>query len=299
MDINKLALFVDVADTKNFTKSGEHMGYTQPGVSHNLKVLEAELGFPLFLRTKQGIVLTPNAEAILPLVRKLLYDNELLQQTVHSINGLDMGRLTVATFSSVSRNWLPKIIRSFRETYPGIDIELLEGGSDDITSWVESGRADFGILSHRSIKNLKWISLMEDPLVAIFPKDYETDGMNVFPIAKMDRQPFIISADGVDYDIHFALDDAKIKPNICFSSKDDHAIVSMVANHLGLSILPELVIRGMENQILALPLYPFYSREIGIAMRPDVSLTPAAKQFVSTVQSQLLVQSAQNNFKRS
>ena len=44
MEINKYALFADVADTKNFTKTGERMGYTQPGVSHILKGMEAEFG---------------------------------------------------------------------------------------------------------------------------------------------------------------------------------------------------------------------------------------------------------------
>lgn len=72
MDINKYALFVDVAETGNFTKTGERMGYTQPGVSHILKSMEAELGFPLFIRTRHGISLTSNAEAILPIVRNML-----------------------------------------------------------------------------------------------------------------------------------------------------------------------------------------------------------------------------------
>ena len=46
MEINKYALFADVAETRNFTKTGERMGYTQPGVSHVLKTLESEMGFP-------------------------------------------------------------------------------------------------------------------------------------------------------------------------------------------------------------------------------------------------------------
>ena len=50
MDISKYALFADVADTGNFTKSGERMGYTQPGVSHILKAMEADFGFPLFVK---------------------------------------------------------------------------------------------------------------------------------------------------------------------------------------------------------------------------------------------------------
>ncbi len=82
MDINKYILFADVANTKNFTKSGEWTGYTQPGVSHVLKAMERELGFSLFLRTPKGVTLTSDAEAILPLVRELLAVNEQLEQTV-------------------------------------------------------------------------------------------------------------------------------------------------------------------------------------------------------------------------
>lgn len=77
------------------------MGYTQPGVSHILETMEAEFGFPLFVRTKQGVVPTHNAKEILPLVRQLLSVNEQLEQTISSLNGLTTGHLTIASFASV------------------------------------------------------------------------------------------------------------------------------------------------------------------------------------------------------
>ena len=120
MDISKYALFADVADTGNFTKSGERMGYTQPGVSHILKAMESEFGFPLFVRTKQGVVPTHNAEAILPLVRQLLAVNEQLEQTVSSLNGLTKGHLTIASFASIGRSWLPTVIHTYQKKFPGI-----------------------------------------------------------------------------------------------------------------------------------------------------------------------------------
>ena len=193
MEINKYALFADIADTKNFTKSGEHMGYTQPGVSHILKSMENELGFPLFLRTKQAVTLTPNAESILPLVRQLLAVNEQLEQTIASLNGLETGHLTIASFASISRNWLPTIIYSFQKEYPGIEIELLEGGTDDIVGWVEDNIADFGLLSRRHTSSLEWIPLYDDPLMAILPKNHPVPADRGFPIAEMADAPFIIS----------------------------------------------------------------------------------------------------------
>jgi DNA-binding transcriptional LysR family regulator len=280
LDINKYLLFADVAETRNFTKSGERMGYTQPGVSHILKSLENELDFSLFIRTKQGVSLTPNAELILPLVRNLLAINENLEQTINSLNGLEKGRLKIATFASVSIQWLPTIIHKFQQDYPGIDIDLMEGGTDDIVSWVENNVVDFGFLSKRHTKSLEWISLYEDPLMAILPKDHPAPLDEPYPISKMDGKSFIISAVGTDYDVHHALKEIGIKPSIHFSSKDDHAIVSMVANDLGVSILPKLVIKDFVHQIKALPLEPYFSRDLGIGVRSVDNMTPAATRFI-------------------
>ena len=104
MDLNRYALFVDIASTKNFTKSGVRMGYTQSGVSHVLKSMEAELGFPLFVRTKHGVMLTEEAKRILPLVRKLLEVNRKLENVVDSIAHRNDSHLTIATLASISHN---------------------------------------------------------------------------------------------------------------------------------------------------------------------------------------------------
>ena len=252
MDISKYALFADVADTGNFTKSGERMGYTQPGVSHILKAMEAEFGFPLFVRTKQGVVPTHNAKEILPLVRQLLSVNEQLEQTISSLNGLTTGHLTIASFASIGRSWLPAVIHSYQQSFPGIEIELLEGGTDDIINWVENSRADFGLLSKWNVDSLKWIPLYEDPLMAILPKDMDMGGKTAFPIKDMADQPFVISAEGVDYDIHQVLKETGIEPDIRFSSMDDHVVISMVANNLGISILPNLVLPLLPSSLLLL-----------------------------------------------
>lgn len=287
MDIKKYELFADVAETKNFTKSSERMGYTQSGVSHILKSLETEIGFPLFIRTKQGVRLTQNAESILPLIHSLLAVNENLEQTISDINGLDAGQLVIASFSSISVNWLPEIVHRFQQEYPGIKITLMEGGTDDIVGWVEDSIADFGFMSKRSIRSLEWISLREDPLMAILPADAPAPAGGVFPVADFQDQPFIITAAGTDYDVHYALSTANITPNIQFTSKEDRAILTMVANHLGVSILPKLVIQGLEEGIRAFPLDPYCTRDLGIAVRSRQNMTPAARKFLHLTKTML------------
>ena len=290
MDITKYKLFVKLAETLNFTKTGDAMGYTQPGVSHMLKTMEESLGFPLFLRTKNGVYLTPNGKEILPYVRQLLAVNEQLEQEVAALNGLSKGHLTIACFASISRVWLPKIIHSFQADYPGIEIELLEGGTDDIVSWVHDGAADFGLLSHRHLGGLNFYSLCEDPLVAIFPREEPYLSMDSFPARDLDNQPFILSAEGTDYDIHHMLNKTKVKPDIRFTSKDDHAIVSMVSSHLGISVLPELVIRDVAHMITYKPLTPSFSRDLGVAYTDKAALTIAAKSFIETLNRMVKVE---------
>lgn len=289
MDINKYILFADVAVTKNFTKSGERMGYTQPGVSHVLKAMERELGFPLFLRTPKGVTLTSNAETILPLVRELLAVNEQLTQTVSNINGLETGHLCIATFASISRSWLPQVIFAFKQKYPGIEIELLEGGTDDIVGWVENSQADLGLLSKKHASSLRWTPLYEDALMAILPKDYPVNGREAIPMKEIEKWPFIISAEGVDYDVHNAIQKAGITPDIRYTSTDDHTVISMVSNNLGVSILPNLVIGTAQSKILALPLEPYFSRELGIGARADSGLSPAARRFAQTIKETLQI----------
>lgn len=186
---------------------------------------------------------------ILPYVRRrLLAVNEQLEQTINGLNGLETGHLTIAAFASISRNWLPHIIHAFEKSYPAIKIELMEGGTDEIVSWVENSIADFGLLSKLHTGSLQWIKLADDPMMAILPKDFYCL-REVFPISKMADEPFIMSAEGVDYHIHQALESAGIVPNVHLSRKDDHSIVSMVSSELGVSILPELVIRIIQETL--------------------------------------------------
>lgn len=283
MDLTKYEIFADAAKTGNFTKTADRMGYTQPGVSRTLRQLENELGFPLFQRERNGVSLTSTGRQILPYVRRLLAENKILEQQIAEINGLHKGHLTIACFASVSRVLMPHYLSLFRQRYPRISVELMEGGTDDIVRWVSDSVADFGILSHRHTDGLQWMSLWQDPLMAVLPKEMPYLSLETFEVSRMNGQPFILSADGTDYDIHYLLESTQLHPEIRLTSKDDHAIVSMVANHLGLSILPRLVILGVEHLVCTVPLSPEFHRDLGIAYRDKTSLTPAARKFIDQI----------------
>ncbi|MBV4418441.1 LysR family transcriptional regulator [Clostridium tyrobutyricum] len=280
MDLKKYELLADIAETGNFTTSGDKLGYTQSGVSHIIKGLEREMGFPLFVRTRRGVLLTDNGKRIVPLIRQLLLENSRLEQTINELNGLNTGSITIGTYASISINWLPKIIYEFQNNFPYIDIHMKEGGIDEIESWIEDSTVDFGLCSHRPSQKFDWIPLHDDPLMAILPKDFPIPESGTYETSNFQNQPFIISEVGIDYDVRLALTKEDVNPYIRFSSTDDHAIISMVANHLGISILPSLIIQEWSNQVTTLPLEPYQHRNLGIGIKALNHISPASKKFI-------------------
>jgi DNA-binding transcriptional LysR family regulator len=280
MDIDKFRLLADVAETKNLTRSGERLGYSQSGVSHILKDLESKLGFPLFIRTKYGVKPTSNTELLLPLIRDILSGTERLEQTIDRVHGLETGTLVIGAYSSVSTHCLPPILHAFNTQYPHVEILLKEGGADDILQWIYGNMVDIGFFSRPRTYNFDWIPLGNDPLMAILPEDHPVGRGGAFPMSSFEGAAFIISSAGTDYDIHYALEACGVRPHIKYSSMDDHTIISMVVHRLGISILPKLILTNSTDGFIALPLQPAFERELGVGMRSRAGLSPAASKFV-------------------
>ena len=136
MDISKLALLCDIADTKNLTASAERMGYTQSGVSHAISKLETELGISMLKRTKRGVELTSDGEMLMPYIRLVISHYNRMDEIVDSILGLQRGSICIGTYCSVASQWLPPIIQQFQQMYPSITIRIREGGMQDIEQWL-------------------------------------------------------------------------------------------------------------------------------------------------------------------
>lgn len=279
MEMNKYTVFLEVARQQNLSKAAGALGYTQSGVSHTLKRMEKDMGLTLFDRNRNGAFLTNAGRELIPYISQMVRCQENLHQAIQSLHNLHQGSLTIGTYSSISRQWLPHIIRRFKLNYPSIRIDFKEGGNEDIIQWITHGEVDLGFLSACFDESLEWIPLKEDPLLAVLPIDYPHK-KEVFPLQDFNGKTFIISAPGIDVDIHETLKENRIIPDIQYSAKDDYTIVSMVACQLGISILPKLVLESYEAPVVALPLEPFAKRDLGIALSSKSMASPATLKFI-------------------
>lgn len=283
MSIAKYKALLTAVEQESFTLAAQQLGCSQSAISHSIAGLEEELGFALIKRSRAGVRLTEEGGRLMPAVRNLLSSAEQLDQLAASIRGLDRGTVRVGSFTSVAVHWLPPILKRFQSDYPNVDIKLLNGDYNDVDRWIRDGSVDIGFIAVPSELECETITLMEDRLLAIVPEDSRFASYPKFPLVECETEPFISLLQSSDHDARRALEAAGVKPNVRFYTKDDYAIIAMVEQGLGVSIMPELLLKGRHDRLLKLPLVPEAKRTIGMAIAASDKAGPATRKFADYV----------------
>jgi DNA-binding transcriptional LysR family regulator len=203
---------------------------------------------------------------------------------IDDLHDMQAGIIRIGTFSSVATHWLPNMIKAFQENYPKIDFELLLGDYTEIESWILEGRVDFGFLRLPTKVELETIFLEQDRLMVALPEDHPLADCDKFPISELVNNPFMLLEKGAKAEISEIFEKHHIFPQIHFITWDDYAIMSMVENGLGISILPELILQRIPYKIITKELEVPAFRTIGIAMREQKSLSLSSKRFLEYFQ---------------
>ena len=265
-NLQKYMAFVKTVEYGSFTKAADMLHYSQSGVSRMIHDLEQEWKVVLLERGKAGVRLTGDGIKILPHAKAVCMEYEKLQMQVDELNGLRSGMIRIGTFSSVATHWLPNIIKEFQKDYPGIDYELLLGDYTEIEEWIAEGRVDCGFLRLPTVPDFETIFLDQDDLRVILPENHPLAECDVFPVAALCNEPFMLLEKGAKAEVSEIFENCNLKPRVHFTTWDDYAIMSTVESGLGISILPEL----------SVPAY----RNIGLALRDSKTASLAVKRFI-------------------
>lgn len=283
MSIHKYEAFLKTIELGSLTKAAQYLKYTQSGISHMIKALEDELDLTLLSRNRSGVNISSAGRELLPYFISIYNEQRRLMEKVNDLHGLNCGMIRIGTFSSISVQWLPRALKSFQEKYNNIDFEMYHGDYYEIENWIMQGRVDCGIVALPAKKRLETSFLIRDRFVAILPENHPLSTVKYFNINELINEPYIKIEDGEDNEIGAILDKYNIIPNVRFVAKDDYAIMSMVENGLGISILPELCLQRMPYKIIKKELNINVFRDIGIAFKNLNQLSSATKHFIEHV----------------
>ncbi len=284
MNIQKYMSFVKTVEYGSFTKAAERLNYSQSGISRMIGDLEKEWKVVLLERNKGGVKLTSDGLKLFPYAKSLIAEYEKLQMQVDELNGLQSGLIRIGTFSSVATHWLPNIIKEFQKDYPHIDYELLLGDYTEIEEWILEGRVDCGFLRLPTHPELETIFLEQDRLMAVIPENHHLANCKKFPVTALCDEPFMLLEKGAKAEVSEIFEKYGLTPEVHFTTWDDYAIMSMVESGLGISILPQLILKRIPYKIIAKELDVSAYRNIGLALRNKKTASLAVKRFMDYLQ---------------
>lgn len=290
MDNRKFDVLLKVVDCGNLTRAAGLLGYTQSGVTHIINNLEQDFGFSLLHRTNRGVRLTEEGKRVLPIIREMQRLDARLQQEKDLIQGIASGSICIGSFSSISTHWLPKVLSDFQQRYPNIKVEILEGSTTQLVHWLQEGLVDICFFILRDDHLFDKIEIMEDPYLAVLPKGHPLSAYKAVTQDMLRREPFILyrTPEGGNDDLGEIMKIGKTAWTVRFSSNYDYAVISMVENSLGVSIMPALVLRDHDQHVETRPLLPSVNRKLGIAVRSRRDASPAMRRFIARATAILL-----------
>lgn len=279
--MNRYIALQKIVELGSFTKAAEVLGYTQPAMSQMITSLERELSIKLLYRSRQGIHLTVEGERLFPSIQNTISQYQAMQEIAKEIRGLDTGTIRIGTLSSISCHWLPHLIQAFQVKYPNVEFVLYQGDNITIPEWVRNGEADFGFVNLDVLPNPAGVRFIkEGEYRAVLPLCHPLASAPYVTLEELSMENFLVIEEGSLSKPLEAFKQAGLEPPVRLRVHDDYSILSMVEIGLGVSILPELVLKKTNYQVAIRPIRPAVTRKLGLISKDKNTLPLASKYFI-------------------
>lgn len=281
--MNRYIALQKIVEVGSFSKAAIALGYTQSAISQMIASLENELSIKLLYRSRTGVHLTLEGEDLFPFIQKTTIQYQAMIERSKEIRGLETGVIRIGTISSISCHWLPGLIQKFQKNYPNVQFILHQGDYTTIPEWVRIGEVDFGFVNPDAIKGMKTKFIKEGELRAVLPANHSLAGNASVTLKQLYAEPFLLLEEGALSEPLEAFKTMNLKPNIKLCVHDDYSILSMIEAGIGISILPELVLRKTNYNVAILPIKPVVKRKIGLVMKEKNVMPAASKVFIDFI----------------
>ena len=298
MTLKQLEYFLEIAKMGSVSKAAESLNISQPPLSLQLKSLEEELNTALFIRSKQGLKITPEgillrgrAEAILDLISEA--KNDIQEKT-----GKKETVVRVGTISSVNNRLLPQIISKYSLSYPYVKFQVFEGSTDHTLSELSEGNIDFGFV-RRPFNIANFASKpIKDPVLAPGESDYfAVVGLPKFidermidpetrslPVEALQGRPLVIHQRYHKLLVGICQKHG-FHPNIICENGDIGSSLAWARAGVGLAVAPYTSAAMNEDErlqtyrIKSIPMNP----EVCIVWNPDQQLSSEVRSFIKAL----------------
>jgi len=282
--ISALRLVQKIVQTGKLTTAAEQLNISQSGASHSLRILESQLGSPIFVREREGLRLSEAGQRLLPYIEAVLGNLDAVHAELASLSGLKTGSLRVAAVPSLLGSILPPVLREYSTSFPGIELSIFEGTDDEVSSWVLTGVAHVGFAA-LPVASVTTEEIARDEWLALIPQHRALKKSSI-TLQELLRHRFLMSGGGCETHIQrlFSIQGLNIPDHMMV--KQLSTIQAMVAQDLGVSLVPSLSIKDVQG-VAAIPLKPRQFRSIGMLYASASVSNPALQTWMNLARDRL------------
>lgn len=289
MELGQIEAFVQVSAHRSFSKAAEVLYLTQPSVTARIQTLERELGEDLFERTGRSVRLTDAGHTFLQYAERALKDVQEGKDALEALRNAEVGNLRIGSAVTISTYVLPKILKSFRSHYPGVDVSVRTGRSEQVLAMLLEDEVQVGLVRALVHPEIEAIHLYDDEVILVTDHNHPFSQSRTARIEEVSRQPLIFFDKGSSYYglIHGIFRDAGLVPIHAMQLDSMEATKKMVEEGLGIAILPRVSVeRELKLGILVeieITGAPRFKRQIALIYRRNRKLARAVVAFVETL----------------
>ena len=243
MDFRVLQYFTVVARELNFTKAAEKLHMSQPPLSNQIRLLEEDLGFPLFIRGKRHLTLTEEGSFFLSRANQIL---ELADKTRYELSGMKdglSGRISISQVNGRAPYLTARWIAGFRDEFPNVHFEIRNGSSDDVFDHVKRGLADVAVVAKPyNSEEYHHLTVGREPWVAIISREHPLAALpgNTIPMASLKDVPLIVPRrQSRVVEIQEWFRDLGFEPDIICEVSGYLDAVALAEQNAGIAIFPQ------------------------------------------------------------
>ena len=286
IELRHLRYFVMTAEEMNFGRAAERLGIAQPGLSQQIKALEAIVGTPLFDRTRRSVQLTLAGELFAVEARKTIAQSEMALLAARQAGRGEVGRIAIGYVGSAAyTGMLTKILNKYRDTYPNVKLEISEMEMMQQLAQIDEGQLDIGFI-RPPVKlpvGVTCVQVLQERLLLAMPATHQLASRERVSLAAFSGDTFIIPRHPPDVSFNKyttqACQAAGFFPQFGPQGRDFVTITSMVSIGLGVALVPQSVkciqVPGVRFKQIA---GPAVFGELAVAFRRNEP-SPAARAF--------------------
>lgn len=266
LDSRRLRVLCEVARQGSFSAAAAALGYTQPAVSRQIATLEAEVGTVLVRRVPAGAVLTDAGRLLVERGEAILARLADVETELQALAGLEGGTLRLATFASAAASVFPIAVARFRERYPAVELSIAMADPEETVPRLRAGAFDL-ILSHAPLQDemfdggpggladhsdLESVHLFDDPMYVALPAGHPAADAASIDLRSLAAESWMLATTDSCPDARLflrACHSAGFEPRLAFQNDDYGAILGFVAAGVGLALIPDMVSRGVRDDI--------------------------------------------------